>query len=50
MQTFVAACATCNRTKRARIPSPGQQRLERRRREYVTPDGPVSVVERQPLP
>ena len=48
---FVAACSRCNRAKGARIPSPGQQeRLERRRRAYVTPDAPVSVGERQPLP
>ncbi|MCO4273038.1 HNH endonuclease [Pseudarthrobacter sp. HLT3-5] len=51
LQNFVAACARCNRAKGARIPSPGQQgRIERRRRDYVTPDGPVSVGERQPLP
>ncbi|WP_251043288.1 HNH endonuclease [Arthrobacter sp. ISL-48] len=51
LQNFVAACARCNRTKRARIPSPGQQqRLERRRREYVTSATSVSVGERQPLP
>ena len=51
LQNFVAACARCNRAKRARIPSPGQQqRLERRRRDYVTSDALVSVGERQPLP
>jgi 5-methylcytosine-specific restriction endonuclease McrA len=50
LQNFVAACARCNRTKGARIPSPGQQaRIERRRRDYVMPDGAVSVGERQPL-
>lgn len=50
LQNFVAACAMCNRAKGARIPSPGQQeRIERRRRDYVTPNGPVSVGERQPL-
>lgn len=50
LQNFVAACARCNRAKGARIPSPGQQeRIERRRRDYVGPDGPVSVGERQPL-
>ena len=50
LQNFVAACARCNRAKSARIPSPGQQeRIERRRRDYVTPDGSVSVGERQPL-
>jgi HNH endonuclease len=51
LQNFVAACARCNRAKSARIPSPGQQeRMERRRREYVRLEGPVSVGERQPLP
>jgi hypothetical protein len=51
LQNFVAACARCNRAKSARIPSPAQQnRMERRRRQYVTPDGSVSVGERQPLP
>ncbi|GAA2134673.1 hypothetical protein GCM10009825_18490 [Arthrobacter humicola] len=50
LQNFVAACATCNRTKGARIPSPGQQaRMERRRREYVAPESSVSVGDRQPL-
>jgi len=51
LQNFVAACARCNRAKRARIPSPGQQRrVERRRREYLSPSSSVSVGERQPLP
>lgn len=52
LQNFVAACARCNRAKSARIPSPGQQeRMERRRRrDYLMPDGSVSVGERQPLP
>ncbi|MEO5321158.1 HNH endonuclease signature motif containing protein [Arthrobacter sp. CC3] len=51
LRNFVAACARCNRAKGARIPSPGQQeRIERRRREHVAPDGLVSVGERQPLP
>lgn len=50
LQNFVAACAKCNRAKRARIPSPGQQaRLERRRRDYFTPEASVSVGERRPL-
>jgi 5-methylcytosine-specific restriction endonuclease McrA len=50
LRNFVADCARCNRTKGARIPSPGQQqRIERQRRDYVTPDGLVSVGERQPL-
>jgi hypothetical protein len=50
LQNFVAACARCNRTKGARLPSPGQQaRMERRRRAYFTPDGSVSVGERQLL-
>jgi hypothetical protein len=50
LQNFVAACARCNRAKGARLPSPGQQeRMERRRRNYVAPDGSVSVGERQPL-
>lgn len=50
VQNFVAACARCNRAKGARIPAPGkQERLERRRRDYVSPDGAVSVGERQPL-
>ena len=47
LQNFVAACARCNRAKSARIPSPGQQqRMERRRRDYFTPEGSVSVGER----
>jgi 5-methylcytosine-specific restriction endonuclease McrA len=51
LQNFVAACSRCNRAKGAQIPSPAQQeRLERRRRTYVTLDGAVSVGERQPLP
>jgi len=51
LQNFVAACARCNRAKSARIPSPGQQeRMERRRREYVPLEVPVRVGERQPLP
>lgn len=51
LQNFVAACARCNRAKRARIPSPGQQRrMERRRREYLPPSSSFSVGERQPLP
>lgn len=51
LQNFVAACARCNRAKRARVPSPGQQRrMERRRREYLPPSSSVSVGERQPLP
>jgi 5-methylcytosine-specific restriction endonuclease McrA len=50
LPNFVAACARCNRTKGARVPSPGQQaRMERRRREYVAPAGSVSVGARQPL-
>ncbi|WP_458779309.1 HNH endonuclease [Arthrobacter sp. D3-16] len=51
LQNFVAACARCNRAKRANIPSPGQQqRMERRRRNYLPPSSSVSVGERQPLP
>ena len=51
LENFVAACARCNRTKGAAIPSPGkQERLERRRRDYLAPDASVSVGERQPLP
>ena len=50
LQNFVAACARCNRAKRATIPSPGQQRrMERRRREYLPPSSSISVGERQPL-
>jgi hypothetical protein len=51
LQNFVAACSRCNRAKGAQIPSPAQQeRLERRRRTYVTLEGAVAVGERQPLP
>ncbi|MGX1162036.1 HNH endonuclease [Arthrobacter sp. SLBN-100] len=51
LQNFVAACAGCNRAKRARVPSPGQQRrMERRRRDYLPPSSSLSVGERQPLP
>ena len=51
LQNFVAACARCNRAKGARIPSPGQQqRMERRRREYLPPSSSAGVGERQPLP
>ncbi|MFF1254637.1 HNH endonuclease [Pseudarthrobacter sp. NPDC058329] len=51
IQNFVAACARCNRAKGAKIPSPGQQeRLERRRRDYLPPSSSVSVGERQSLP
>ncbi|WP_120955315.1 HNH endonuclease signature motif containing protein [Arthrobacter oryzae] len=50
LQNFIAACAKCNRAKGARIPSPSQQaRMEKRRREYVTSSGSVSVGARQPL-
>ena len=50
LPNFVAACARCNRTKGARVPSPGQQaRMERRRRAYVAQAGSVSVGARQPL-
>lgn len=50
VQNFVAACARCNRAKGARIPAPGkQERLDRRRRDYASPDGALSVGERQPL-
>lgn len=42
LQNVVAACAGCHRRKGARIPSPGQQeRIERRRRDYVVPHGSV---------
>ncbi|WP_459384113.1 HNH endonuclease [Arthrobacter humicola] len=50
LQNFVAACSRCNRAKGAQIPSPGQQeRLERRRRTYVTLENAVAVGERQPF-
>lgn len=50
LQNFVAACSRCNRAKGAHIPSPGQQeRLERRRRTYVTLEDAVAVGERQPF-
>ncbi|WP_307100409.1 HNH endonuclease [Arthrobacter globiformis] len=51
LQNFVAACGRCNRAKGAQIPSPVQQeRLEGRRRTYVTLKDAVAVGERQPLP
>ena len=51
LRNFVAACSRCNRAKGAHIPSPGQQeRLERRRRTYVTAEDAVAVGERQSLP
>ncbi|WP_307856993.1 HNH endonuclease [Pseudarthrobacter albicanus] len=51
LQNFVAACGRCTRAKSARIPSPRQQeKIERRRRDYVTPDRSVAVGERQALP
>ena len=51
LQNFVAACSRCSRAKGAQIPSPAQQqRLEGRRRTYVTLEGAVAVGERQPLP
>lgn len=50
LQNFVAACARCNRTKGAGVPSPGQQsRMARRRQAYVAQGGPVSIGARQPL-
>lgn len=50
LQNFVAACARCNRTKGARIPSPGQQaRIERRRREYAATVDSVGLGERRRL-
>lgn len=50
LQNFVAACARCNKAKGVRIPSPGQQdRIERRRRDYVLREGSLVVGERQPL-
>lgn len=50
LQNFVAACARCNRSKRAGIPSPAQQRrLQQRRRGYVSETAAVSVGERQRL-
>lgn len=51
LQNFVAACARCNRSKGARIPSPGHQnRLQQRRRTYVEFEDAVAVGERQLLP
>ncbi|MEO8284106.1 MAG: HNH endonuclease signature motif containing protein [Pseudarthrobacter sp.] len=51
LQNFVAACARCNRSKGARIPSPGQQnRLQQGRRTYVELEAAVAVGERQQLP
>lgn len=50
LQNFVAACARCNRTKGARLPSPGRQRrLEHRRREYFSPSDSPAVGERRSL-
>ena len=50
LQNFVAACARCNRTKGARLPSPSRQRrLEHRRREYFSPSDSPTVGERRSL-
>jgi len=48
LQNFVAACATCNRRKGARIPSPlVQRRLERRRLGYFAADTEAGAGERR---
>ncbi|WP_458109600.1 HNH endonuclease [Arthrobacter sp. R3-55] len=48
LKNLVAACSRCNRSKGARIPSPGEQlRLERRRKGYVVTAEHIAVGERR---
>lgn len=46
LTNFVAACAKCNLSKSAKMPTPGQTaRLKRRRRRYFAPGVDVAVGE-----
>lgn len=50
LRNFAAACSRCNRTKGARLPTPGQQvRLEKRRSSYVSSAEMAMIGERRSL-